>query len=93
MDLTKVANYLTGKATEMRQEADRIEAVANDLITLTPGVCSNDVEAWAKTHSGRVDVVAAPTMPKKRVLSVAAKKRIATAQRARWAKWRKTHSN
>jgi len=75
----KVKMDIRSLVTELREEIRRIENAINALIGL--GSVS------APHHRGRLPKSqAAQLVPRKRKMSAAARKRIAAAQRARWAK-------
>lgn len=71
MNLTKVVNYLNEKANDLRQEADRIESIANNLAAL-------DSPA---TEQPTIQV------KRRGKMSTSARLRISKAQTARWARF------
>lgn len=89
MDLTKVVNYLMQKAAEMRQEADRYDAIASDLVTLTPGDLPTGVSVDVKKWKKGLENAPLPEVKKKRKISAAGRLAIKKGQEARWRRIRR----
>jgi len=69
-------------ARTIREEAERLEQQAASLRKGADALTGTTVTA---NHSNRVNTA------RKRTLSASARRRIAEAQKARWAKWHRTH--
>jgi len=78
LNLSKVVQQLKKEKEQTRARLDQLETALRIL---------GDV-GTAGRRSGRMT-----TPAKRRTMSAAARKRIAAAQRARWAKWKAAHGH
>jgi len=79
--MTNLATVVQQLKKERDQAQKRVEQLDQALKALT-GVSGVSGSATARSH--------ARSSGKRRTMSLAARKRIAAAQRARWAKWKAT---
>ena len=73
---------LTNVVQQLKKERDQLQGSIEQL--------DEALKALTGTGGVRRQGFAQPSK-KRRTMSVAARKRIAVAQRARWAKWKSTH--